>query len=49
MALQDLHVNLDELTELFDSTCFKIEQQFYRPFERHEETVMAIGLELSAN
>lgn len=46
LILQDLHVNFDELTELQDSSVFKLEKTFVRPFERIPETVMALSIEL---
>lgn len=34
LILQDLHFNFDNLTELQDSSVFKVEKTFVRPFER---------------
>ena len=46
LQLQDLHIDLDEVTELVDSSAFKLEQVQMRPFEWSPATVMALSIEM---
>ena len=44
--MQDVPIDLDELTELVDSSAFKLEQVQMRPFEWSPATVMALSIEM---
>ena len=45
--MQDLAVDLDELTELEDSSVFKLEQKNSRPFEREPTFIIGLAFEMN--
>ena len=45
--LQDLLINLDEVTELTDSSLFDTKQLPWRAYEHYNETVMVVTLEMN--
>ena len=49
LLLQDLVVNLDELTLLKDSRVFKLERQSLVPFKEEKDLVQGVQIDLDAN
>ena len=47
--LQDLYVSLDEATELVDASLFEVKELLWKPWEKEENFVTAVTIEMDLN